>query len=617
MDDEDDNWPDEKNQSFMEKIGTSYDKAWMTFIKPTRTKYSKTTLEPTLYSLSETQALQRFDFQVTNPRGFLLECSLFQPVYIPSSQMKTCLIYLHSQTGNRVEGLFLRDFCAQNNIFLCVFDFSACGLSQGKYISLGHFERDDLAKVIDYVQAKFVVDRFSLWGRSMGGVTAITYAERNLWKKQCHLSCLILDSPFTDVSAMVADVGSRKMRIPSFVSKMGMSIITTTIVNKIGYDISKLKPLKLSKVLKMPAAFIRAMQDTLVYPDRIEEYYRGYTGKSKLLITSQLEHNSEREDEVLKQAFDFILLCLSQESMMDVHEVLGRHPVQQPVSQEEITGISRKSSGEADYGLAATSKRELQAFFESLPMVEEKPVDSKYQQVYISPSDDMSRGMEGGRHQQPTHDTAFGKSIINARSSSLSGSMKLVHHAGSPRVIGPTSAGGSFIHTNNMPSNSFSNNTLVRQYHPDTQPQSRLNRARSPEPVQAHAYNQPAFGSVAAPQQQTGSKFGTRQQGVTASQAQSMPYHKLTIEYQGVQTPSRYDHPSTGTYANRFSDTFVGDDHVAEEETAFRKMQVYSRPHFETAMEKLSRSNMRSNDDFISREPIVFSPRNAPVVTSN
>jgi len=40
---------------------------------------------------------------------------------------------------------------------LMCFDFSGCGLSSGKYISLGYFEKDDLKVIIEHMrQYRFV-----------------------------------------------------------------------------------------------------------------------------------------------------------------------------------------------------------------------------------------------------------------------------------------------------------------------------------------------------------------------------------------------------------------------------------------------------------------------------
>ena len=38
------------------------------------------------------------------------------------------------------------------NITVFTFDFSGCGMSEGEYISLGWYEKDDLKVVIDYLR---------------------------------------------------------------------------------------------------------------------------------------------------------------------------------------------------------------------------------------------------------------------------------------------------------------------------------------------------------------------------------------------------------------------------------------------------------------------------------
>jgi len=51
------------------------------------------------------------------------------------------------------------------------FDFAGSGLSDGEYVSLGWFEREDLSEVISHLRATNVVSLVALWGRSMGAAT--------------------------------------------------------------------------------------------------------------------------------------------------------------------------------------------------------------------------------------------------------------------------------------------------------------------------------------------------------------------------------------------------------------------------------------------------------------
>ena len=55
-----------------------------------------------------------------------------------------CVIYMHGNAGNKMEGLSYWKELVAENINLCVFDFSGCGNSQGEYITLGVKEKEDL-----------------------------------------------------------------------------------------------------------------------------------------------------------------------------------------------------------------------------------------------------------------------------------------------------------------------------------------------------------------------------------------------------------------------------------------------------------------------------------------
>lgn len=53
------------------------------------------------------------------------------------------------------------------------------GLSDGKWVTLGAHEVDDLAVVIDHLRTQGGVSSIGLWGRSMGAVTALLYSARD------------------------------------------------------------------------------------------------------------------------------------------------------------------------------------------------------------------------------------------------------------------------------------------------------------------------------------------------------------------------------------------------------------------------------------------------------
>ncbi len=78
-------------------------------------------------------------------------------------------------------------------------------MSEGTYISLGWHEREDLEVVIEYLKKQDSNTSIALWGREMGAVTAMMYADHDLSVKG-----MVLDSPFSDLQVLVKDMISAK-----------------------------------------------------------------------------------------------------------------------------------------------------------------------------------------------------------------------------------------------------------------------------------------------------------------------------------------------------------------------------------------------------------------------
>ena len=65
------------------------------------------------------------------------------------------------------------------DITVFTLDFSGSGKSEGEYISLGWYERDDVQAIVDYLRNSETVATIGLWGRSMGAVTALMHSDRD------------------------------------------------------------------------------------------------------------------------------------------------------------------------------------------------------------------------------------------------------------------------------------------------------------------------------------------------------------------------------------------------------------------------------------------------------
>ena len=133
-------------RSILDRVSEGYQNVWKAFIKPQVFHYDPSQLGPNIFLSEENnKKMVREDFTVTNTHYKKLYCSVYLPDdYLKMEDHPCCVVYLHSQTGCRLEGLSLRDYCAENGYGLCVFDFAACGMSEGEFVSLGYHEKNDL-----------------------------------------------------------------------------------------------------------------------------------------------------------------------------------------------------------------------------------------------------------------------------------------------------------------------------------------------------------------------------------------------------------------------------------------------------------------------------------------
>ena len=155
-----------------------------------------------------------------------MQCSHFEPIETERNWKNLpCVIYMHGNSSCRLEALDLVEYFLASNITLFCFDFPACGMSEGEYISLGWFERDAVASIVEYLRANRNVSTIGLWGRSMGAVTALLHGDRDP-----SIAGLVLDSPFSNLRTLCNELASTYASVPSFLVGAAMLNHSTVFV---------------------------------------------------------------------------------------------------------------------------------------------------------------------------------------------------------------------------------------------------------------------------------------------------------------------------------------------------------------------------------------------------
>jgi len=276
--------------SFLGKLNEQYSELWKAVIRPPRDTYELKDLGPTVFSI-ESRTYQRTDLELKNLRGLTLVCSHFEPIPCERvSEKLPCVVYLHGNCSSRLEAVSTLPVLLPFNITVFCLDFAGSGLSDGEYLSLGYYERDDLAAAVNHLRESDRVTCIGLWGRSMGASTALLHADRDP-----SIAGLVLDSPFSDLKVLceeLVDVYTNS-KIPSWVVWIALEMVRSSISQHAAFDIFELAPIKHVSTSFIPALFAAAYNDTFIRPHHAEELYEAFAG-DKNFVMVEGDHNSAR-----------------------------------------------------------------------------------------------------------------------------------------------------------------------------------------------------------------------------------------------------------------------------------------------------------------------------------
>ena len=285
----------------------------------------------------------REDIELMNARGHMLKCSHFQPAeeeedetelpdendelldtagpaawgskFRPRAKPFPCVVFCHGNAGSRVDSLPLLPLLLPAGISLFCFDFSGAGQSDGEFLSLGHFEKDDLKTVCEFLHENCPrVSRIGIWGHSMGASSCLLYAGNDGDRL---VSAMVLDSGFSSLDAVIAETAANAKQklgdsiapalklMPDLFIPMAVSAVRRSILKQAAFDISDVDPLAKCPQLLLPVLFAHADHDDMVVPAHSERLHEAYGGSSTL-VRFRGNHNSHRPDFFLSNALEFL-----------------------------------------------------------------------------------------------------------------------------------------------------------------------------------------------------------------------------------------------------------------------------------------------------------------------
>ena len=133
-----------KPPSYYTIIKNSYQQLVNAIIRPPRCAYDVSKLGPEQFAFCG-KTFFRTDFVLVNPRNQKFYCSMWEPIPADRpSKLLPCVVYMHGNSSSRLEALSSLSLVLSLGATLLSLDFAGSGHSEGEYVTLGYFEKDDL-----------------------------------------------------------------------------------------------------------------------------------------------------------------------------------------------------------------------------------------------------------------------------------------------------------------------------------------------------------------------------------------------------------------------------------------------------------------------------------------
>ena len=295
-------------------FSSSYQELWKAIIRPYRDDYSDKDLGPKKFRLNK-KFYKRSDFSLVNSRNIRIMCSFWEPYDEEREYARLpCVIYLHGNSSSRCEVIPNLKYLLPLNITVLAFDFTACGRSEGEYISLGWYEILDVECVINFLRNSKKVSTIGLWGRSMGAATSIIYAS-----KDPTIAGIFLDSPFYSLNLLIDELSKDKVSLPDFLVRQVIKMIKQTVKDKADFNIDDIEPGEFAQKCFVPAFFCHGKDDTFVNVHHCNDLYLIYPGEKYILLVDG-DHNSLRPNKLNENASEFFYNALKCKYIQELND---------------------------------------------------------------------------------------------------------------------------------------------------------------------------------------------------------------------------------------------------------------------------------------------------------
>ena len=203
-----------------------------------------------------------------------------------SGPRRGTLIYLHGSGDNRASGISIAERFLGRGFDALAYDSRAHGESEGDACTYGYFERRDLSRAIDGLQAQPVV----VLGVSLGGAVALQTAAEDP-----RIAAVVAVASFSDLRTVAQE------RAPFIASHANIEAAFRLAEEQAHFKVDDANPLAAAPRIRVPVFLIHGQADTETPPAHSQRLFEALRGDRRLLLVPGAGHNDALRPEVWTQ----------------------------------------------------------------------------------------------------------------------------------------------------------------------------------------------------------------------------------------------------------------------------------------------------------------------------
>ncbi len=196
--------------------------------------------------------------------------------FAASGPTRGALVSLHGVADNRTGILGIADRFTRRGLEVTAYDSRAHGESGGDACTYGYYEKQDLRRVLDTIDARPII----LLGSSLGAAVALQTAAED-----SRVSALVAAETFSDLRTVARE------RAPFFLSEGAIRQAFSLVERRGAFQVDAVSPVVSAARITIPVLVIHGALDRDTPPDHSRRVYDALRGPKRLILVPGAGHN--------------------------------------------------------------------------------------------------------------------------------------------------------------------------------------------------------------------------------------------------------------------------------------------------------------------------------------